>query len=114
MNAAPPSVKSGAIVVLRLFDIAYAIDLAQAEALWAQRQGGASSRSQLSATPAKAVAFDVPPVLLALDTGPLHLDGIGHQAAATARLYDFGVVALALRIPVADCDWATYTRLCNA
>src|SRR5581483_5073459 len=107
-------VKSGAIVALRLFDIAYAIDLARAEALWAQRQGGGSSRSQLSATPAKAVAFDVPPVLLSLDAVPLHLDGNGLKAAATARLYDFGVVALALRIPVADCDWAAYTRLCNA
>jgi len=109
-----PEVKSGAIVALRLFDIAYAIDLARAESLWAQRQGGASSRSQLSATPAKAVAFDVPPVLLPLDAVPLHMEGIGVNATATARLYDFGVVALALRIPVADHDWASYTRLCNA
>ncbi len=113
MNPAP-SVKSGAIIALRLFDIAYAIDLAAAESLWAQRQGGASSRSQLSATPAKAVAFGVPPVLLPLGEAPLHLDGIGLKAAATARLYDFGVVALALRLPVLDCDWAAYTRLCNA
>jgi hypothetical protein len=111
--ASVPSVRSGAIVVLRLFDIAYAIDLAQAEALWAQRQGGSSSRSQLVATPAKAVAFDVPPVLLPLDAVPLHLDGIGLKAQAAARLYDFGVVALSLRIPVADCDWATYARMCN-
>jgi len=109
-----PEVKSGAIVALRLFDIAYAIDLAQAEALWAQRQGGGSSRSQLSATPAKAVAFDVPPVLLPLDAVPLHMEGIGVNATATARLYDFGVVALALRILVVDHDWASYTRLCNA
>ena len=114
MNTLAPEVKSGAIVALRLFDIAYAIDLAQAEALWAQRQGGASSRSQLSATPAKAVAFDVPPVLLPLDAVPLHMEGLGVNAQATARLYDFGVVALALRIPVADHDWASYTRLCNA
>ena len=113
-----PSVKSGAVVVLRLFDIADAIDLARAEALWAQRQdgsaGGGASRSQLSATPAKAVAFDVPPVLLPLDAVPLHLEGMGLRAAATARLYDFGVAALALRISVADCDWTAYTRLCNA
>jgi hypothetical protein len=114
MTSIAPDVKSGAIVALRLFDIAYAIDLAQAEVLWAQRQGGASSRSQLSATPAKAVAFDVPPVLLRLDAVALHLDGIGFKAQATARLYDFGVVALALRVPLADCDWAAYTRLCNA
>ncbi len=114
MIGSTPEVKSGAIVALRLFDIAYAIDLALAEALWAQRQGGGSSRSQLSATPAKAVAFDVPPVLLPLDAVPLHMEGIGVSASATARLYDFGVVALALRIPVTDHDWASYTRLCNA
>ncbi len=110
----PPEVKTGAIVALRLFDIAYAIDLAAAEALWAQRQGGASSRSQLSATPAKAVAFDVPPVQLSLGEMPLHLEGIGVNASATARLYDFGVVALALRLPVVDHDWTAFTRLCNA
>ncbi|MDR3418713.1 MAG: hypothetical protein P4L83_21275 [Nevskia sp.] len=107
-------VRAGAIVALRLFDVAYSIDLTQVERLWAQRQGGASSRSRLSATPAKAVAFDVPPVRLFLDSVELHIDHTELVAAATARLYDFGVVALALRIPVANLDWDAYTQLCNA
>lgn len=107
-------VESGALVAQRLFDIAYAIDLAKAEAIWAAKARTGSSRSQLSATPAKAVAFEVPPVLLNLDTVSLRLDGRERAAAVSARLYDFGVVTLMLRIPVADLDWADYVRLANA
>ena len=57
-----PWVISGAVIVYRLFDIAYAIDLPKAEALWAQRRGTASTRAQLNATPPKAVSFGVAPV----------------------------------------------------
>jgi hypothetical protein len=63
-----PSVAVGAIVALRLFDVAYAIDLARAEALLAQ-QARASRRIRLSTTPPKAMAFGVPP--LALELNPI-------------------------------------------
>ena len=35
MSETEPAVRAGAIVALRLFDVAYAIDLGRAEALWA-------------------------------------------------------------------------------
>ena len=95
-------VRSGHIVALRLFDIAYAIDLRRVEELWARHAGSASSRSRLSATPAKAVAFGVPPVSLSLDPMPLQLGTLAVTAAVTARVYDFGVVALALRVLAGD------------
>jgi len=107
-------VRSGAVIALRLFDIAYSIDLTAAEELWRSRSGTASTRSQLVATPAKAVAFDVPPVLLALDPIPLEVDGRQVSVTVTARLYDFGVVALSLRLPVTECSWSAYTALFNA
>lgn len=113
-ETAAPRVESGAIVALRLFDIAYAIDLATAERLWAAHAGAGSRRSQLSMTPAKAVTFDVPPLLLNMDAIDLDFDGAAVRLGVTARLYDFGVVAFALRLPVSDLEWPQYCRLLNA
>ena len=106
-------VVAGQVVALRLFDLAYEIDLKRAEALWAERAGGPTARSRLAATPAKAISFDVPP--LALDLGPVALTvgGEAVTAQASARLYDFGIVALALRLPVRGLDWPGFTRLVN-
>lgn len=109
-----PRVELGAIVALRLFDIAYAIDLAAAERVWASRAQTGSSRSQLSQTPAKAVAFDVPPVVLTLDPLPIRLGTETLTAQVTARLYDFGVIALALRVPATGLAWDDYVRRVNA
>ena len=61
-------VVTGQVVALRLFDLAYEIDLKRAETLWAERAGGTAARSRLVATPAKAISFGVPP--LALELGP--------------------------------------------
>jgi hypothetical protein len=114
---AAPEVTEGAIVAFRLFDVAYAIDLAAAEALWARAvhagRSRSASRSRLSATPAKAVAFGVPPVLLTFDPVPLDLGGIFVEASATARLYDFGVVSFALRVPVTHLPWASFVARVN-
>ena len=52
------TVAAGAIVALRLFDVAYAIDLARAETLLAE-QARTAHRSRLSATPPKAMVFGV-------------------------------------------------------
>ena len=81
-------VSAGAVIALRLFDVAYAIDLARAEALWAA-QARASSRLRLTATPPKAMAFGVPPLALALDPVTLDLDGqarAGRRDRAAVRL----------------------------
>lgn len=111
-NSPELHVEQGAITALRLFDIAYAIDLAKAETLWAA-QARSGVRSQLSATPAKAVAFDVPPLMLVLEPMVLTLGNTTHTVRVTARLYDFGVAALALRLPVAGLHWSDYVTLFN-
>jgi hypothetical protein len=107
MTSVVPSVETGAIVALRLFDIAYSIDLAHAESVWARTTPASSRRTQLS-PPAKAIAFDVPPVLLELGNTPLVLAGGPINARATARVYDFGVVALALRVDISQTGWTTF------
>ncbi len=113
MQQAEPRVVSGQVVALRLFDLAYEIDLRRAEALWASRAQGSGVRSRLVGTSPKAVSFGVPP--LALDLGPVEimLDGRPVTAAAGVRLYDFGIAALALRLPAADLGWAGFTALVN-
>jgi hypothetical protein len=106
-----PRVAVGQIVALHLFDIAYSIDLVQAEKLWAAHAIGKTSRSRLSGTPPKAMAFGNPPLALALDPVTLMLGAEMVDAAVTARLYDFGAVSLSLRIPVHDVAWADYVRM---
>jgi hypothetical protein len=106
-------VAAGQVVALRLFDLAYEIDLRRAESLWAQRAQGTSVRSRLVGTPPKAVSFGVPPLALELGPVTVEIDGTAMTAAATARLYDFGIAALALRLPVHDLDWAGFTHLVN-
>lgn len=114
MNTATVTVRSGELVALRLFDMAYAIDLPRAEAAWLAHVGGASRRSRLASAPPKAIAFDVPPLMLALEPIELILDGVAVNAQVSARLYDFGVIALAVRVAVVDASWSAYEAQFNA
>jgi hypothetical protein len=108
-----PRVLSGQVVALRLIDLAYEIDLKRAEALWASRAQGSSIRSRLVGTPAKAVSFGVPPLELELGQVTVEVAGEPFAAAASVRLYDFGIAALALRLPAKDMGWQDYVRLVN-
>jgi hypothetical protein len=99
----PPRVGKGAITVLRLFDVAYAIELARAEV-----QAAATSRMGLQRAAAKAISFDVPPVRMSL--GPTELGDLG-PAELTAHVYDFGVVSILLHFPVTDRAWSDFSDL---
>jgi hypothetical protein len=107
-------VHAGAIVALRLFDIAYSIDLTRVEALWAAHSAGSSRRGKLSGTPEKAVAFGVPPVEVGLDALTLNLDSVPTRADVTARFYDFGVVAIAVRIAATKMRWPDFVGAVRA
>ncbi len=109
-----PTVADGHIVALRLFDIAFEIDIARAETLWAKHAAGRASRSRLIATPPKAMAFGVPPLEIDLDAITLVLDGAPYPVGVTARLYDFGAVTIALRMPAGGLPWAAYVDRLNA
>ena len=112
--AAVPEVRSGSVTAVRMFDVAFEIDLILAEQLWARQASTASRRSRLSMTSPKAIAFDTPPVLLPLEPVLLEVDGVPAAFEATARLYDFGVLVLALRLPTADLDWTAFTARFHA
>ena len=106
-------VRSGHVTALRLFDVAHKIDLPRAEELWAKRAQGPSVRSRLVGTPPKAVSFGVPPLALELGPVALTIDAEAVQAAASVRLYDFGIAAFTLRLPVQDLTWTGFSRLVN-
>ncbi len=106
-------VRSGQVVALRLFDLAYGIDLKRAEDLWRRRAQGASARSRLVGTPMKAVSFGVPPLTLEIGMETLDVGGTATEAAASVRLYDFGIAALGLRLPVRDLEWSRFIGLVN-
>jgi hypothetical protein len=110
---AAPRIEAGQVIALRLFDLAYEIDLKQAERLWAERAQAPSARSRLAGTPPKAVSFGVPPLELELGTASFDLGGAAVNAAASVRLYDFGIAALALRLPANGLDWPGFTALVN-
>jgi hypothetical protein len=107
-------VTAGSILAYRLFDVAYAIDLAKAEEIWARTVRTGSSRGRLTTTPPKAIAFGVPPVALDMGTLSLPLPEGALQATVTARLYDFGVISIALRVAVVDLSWAAFSQRLNA
>ena len=112
-KASDPVVLDGQVTALRLFDLAYAIDLVRAEALWASR-AGQGARSRLSSTPPKAVAFGEAPLGLFLPPVTVLLGDESVEASVSARLYAFGVVTLAIRVVTKDLAWVDYTARVNA
>ncbi|MDR3537541.1 MAG: hypothetical protein P4L71_13675 [Acetobacteraceae bacterium] len=109
-----PLVVAGAVLALRLYDVAHAIDLPSVERIWADQPRPASSRLRLISTPTKAVAFGVAPVEVPLAPVTLDLPDGPVTATVLARLYDFGVVTLALRVPAERLGFAAFTGLVNA
>ncbi|ACB96971.1 hypothetical protein [Beijerinckia indica] len=112
-------VTSGDIIVYRLFELADSINLDLAEKHWLEHTGSLGARRKLQATPAKAVAYNVPPVVLTLDPLPLKLrteDQAARnvEAQVTARLYDIGIVTLTMRFSVSHLGWHAYSALLNA
>ena len=113
MLTGPPTIRTGHVLALRLFDAADRIDLEQAEALWRRYAAGAARRHGLAATSPKAGSFGVPPLTLTLPSHTLSLAGRTIEAAMTARLYDFGAITLALRVPADGLPWADFVALIN-
>jgi hypothetical protein len=109
----PLSVVSGTVIASRLFEVADAIDLARAEEIWRRQARTAGTRGRLVSTPPKAMAFGVPPLEITLDPVAVRLGQSEANAAATARLYDFGVIRLALAVSADGRSWPEFTRCAN-
>lgn len=107
-------VRSGALVAHRLLDVANEIDLARAEALWLAHHGRESRRARLATVAANELTFGVPPTLLTMPSVEVDLDGTLVGAEVSVRVYDFGAIVIALRIPVAELSWSAFAQRFNA
>ena len=107
-------VVAGTVIASRLFEVADSIDLARAEELWKRQARPAGTRGRLASTPPKAMAFGVPPLEIALDPVTVRLGGAEATASATARLYDFGVIRLALLVAADGRPWSAFAHCVNA
>ena len=105
---------AGEIVAIRLFGLANEIDLQRAETLWAERTDRTSTRIRLDSTPSDAVSFVIPPLSVDLGSVTVSIAGAERVLSGSSRLYDFGVVAVSLRLPVHILEWAEYTALVDA
>jgi hypothetical protein len=107
-------VETGSVTALRLFDVAYSIDLKIVESLWKSKGQGSAVRSALTTAPTKSLTFDVPPVLIALDPVEVMIDGASHQGILSARIYDFGVISLSVRVATNPMGWSSFSDFSNA
>lgn len=107
-------VESGVIVVLRMYDVAYGIDLARLEEVVTAQAPGATARIRFKRVDEKAIAYDVPPLEIALGGVELELAGgmgLRQSGEATARIFAFGAVSVAVRVPVHGVPWRDYIAL---
>ena len=110
-RAHAPGVRQGVIVAMRLYDVADTIDLAEIEAIATRVAPAAVTRIRLRRADPKAIAFGVPPVEVGLRPIELELDGTWYTIDAIARIYDFGVVSIALRLHASDLSWDEFVAL---
>lgn len=103
-------VGSGALVALRLYDVAYAIDLLRVEALIAERSAESVGRLRLQRAEAKAIALPDPPVEIGLGPVVVRAGDRELPAEAVARVYDFGAISIAVRHPVANLEWSAFVE----
>ena len=101
----------GAAIVYRLFDVAYEIHLERALDLLAS---SAPARVRPLRGEAQAIQIPNPPISVILGTESVAVDGVRYDAEVSARVFDFGVVSLRLRIPtVGEMSWRDFTALGN-
>ncbi|WP_237561446.1 hypothetical protein [Frateuria defendens] len=113
-TAKAPGVSAASVVALRLFDVAYAIDLDRARTLGAARMATVPRRPGAGRRVKPSVSFEVPPLMLALGTVELAVDGGSCRGNVSARLYDFGVAAISIAVPGDGLTWEDYVRLVDA
>ncbi len=97
----------GAATVYRLYDVGYAIDLKRALDLLASRT---AERVRPVRGEAQAIQIKAPPVTALLGLERLTIDGRQHDVEVSARIFDFGVVSLRVRIPApGELSWPEFT-----
>jgi hypothetical protein len=102
----------GSAIVYRLFDVGYEIHLARALELLS---ASAPERARPLRGEGQAIQIKNPPVTVTLATERISIDGREVDAEVSARIFDFGVVSLRLRVPAPPrVSWMEYADFGNA
>jgi hypothetical protein len=102
----------GAAVVYRLYDVGYDIQLERALDLLAS---SGPERVRPVRGEAQALQIRNPPVTVVVGSEQVVLAGARHEAEVSARIFDFGVVSLRLRITApGEPTWEAFTAFGDA
>ncbi len=97
----------GAAIAYRLHDVGYSIDLDRALNLLAE---SAPERIRPVRGEGQALQIANPPVTVLLGTEVLLVSGDAHDADISARIFDFGVISLRVRVRAPNAQsWASFT-----
>lgn len=94
----------GAVVLYRLYDVGYEIDLERALDFLAatpeDRETLRLNLEQRRRVEAQAIRIKNPPITVTLGVEPFDAAGRHHDAQVSARIFDFGVVSLRMRCAI--------------
>lgn len=101
MNNELPIIKSGRILIYRLYDVAYEIDLLKVE----DKLKKEAKRLKIERKPfSRAFEFANPPVSFQLKGIEKEINGRMVNFNVYSKAYDYGVMSIILEIPVSDMD----------
>ena len=100
-TGASPVVKGGRVSVTRLYDVAYAIDLARVE----RDADTAPTRGRLERARPRSIRYTEPPLDLALGDASVETRGGPVTVRSSARLFDFGAVRLSYTLELPRTGW---------
>ncbi|HEY0140837.1 MAG TPA: hypothetical protein VGF48_08070 [Thermoanaerobaculia bacterium] len=106
------TVERGSVLVYRMFDVAEAIDLGALEAN--ARAATGSSRLRIARAGGQALIIKNAPVSISLGEHDVTIAGMPHRCAVQARVWDYGVISLQFRVPVAAMSWSALVAFAAA
>lgn len=94
-----PNINSGKIIIYRLYDVAYEIDLIKVE----EKLKRESKRLKIQKKPfSKAFEFVNPPVTFQLKNIKKNINNRIFDVTVNSKVYDYGVISISLEIPVKE------------
>lgn len=110
MNTASEIHVTGAsVLVTRLYDVAYAIDLN----VVAELADAHPTRLRLERARARSISYMEPPVDLDLGRATVDIAGTSVDVSCGARVFDFGAVRVSYGLEVNDAPWARFLETVN-
>ncbi|HWE41650.1 MAG TPA: hypothetical protein VG432_04050 [Gemmatimonadaceae bacterium] len=115
LSAASPTASTlrvrGGATLYRIYDVGYSIDLERAASILAART---PARVRPERREAVAIRIANLPITLPLGASRLTAGGGSHEIELSARIFDFGVVSLRMRVPVpGEMGWGEFVDFGN-